>query len=267
VAGCHLAAPYLVGRDLRRLHRVEPADEVGRGSSRLTSSSKCCHEAGGDDGHEPRALRSPDVTTGGDWPTDPTPRDRLLHGIGRVCEVHVQLDLRLGMLLAGLAILAIPPDPEQAFKASLATDARLRRCRKLLVESALPEDLRLAGISALEDAREANKLRNRVVHDWWLERMEGSEASPFTRMQIAKGTPGLIAEPSDLAFVDNVEHRVHRAYVRVNSLVLAVGHAAVGAGVPLPEGFGYAEMLPEIRGEFDLNPDGTWNLRGTPDDG
>jgi hypothetical protein len=207
------------------------------------------------------------VTNGPDWPSEPTPHDRLLYGIGRVCEVHVQLDLRLSMLHAELAILAMPSDPQQAFKPSPGMAANIDRCRKLLAKSALPEDLRMAGSGALEDAREANELRNRVVHDWWLERMEDSQTTSFTRMRAATGVPGLVAEPSDLAFVDNAEHRVQRAYVRVNSLVLAIGQAEAGQGVALlPEGFGYDDMLPDIRGEFGLQPDGGWRRR-EPDEG
>lgn len=107
-----------------------------------------------------------------DWPSEPTRRDRLLYGIGRVCEVHVLLDWNLGILQAELAILVNPSDPEEAFHPTLATGWRIGHCKERLRQSALPEDLRTAGRGVLEAAHEANDRRNRVVHDAWLERIE-----------------------------------------------------------------------------------------------
>jgi hypothetical protein len=158
------------------------------------------------------SVRSIRVDTGGGpgWPSQSTRRDRLLYGIGRVCEVHVELDWTLGILQAEQAILANPSDPEQAFRPTVVTASRIARCQELLSQSSLPHDLRFAGESALVVAREANERRNRVVHDAWLERIETENGPAFNRVRIGKA--GLTYEPSDLDFVQDAEQ--HLASVR-----------------------------------------------------
>ena len=202
-----------------------------------------------------RALPSYLVDTGAtpDWPSEPTRHDQLLYGIGRVCEVHVLLDWNLGMLQAELAILANPSDPEQAFRPTLGTATRIDRCKELLPKSALPEDLRTAGDDALEEAREANERRNRVVHDAWLERIEAEDGPAFNRVRIGKA--GLTDEPSDLAYVHDADDRLARVRGRVNALSRAMNRLRNAAGRPMPEGLSYQELLPVIRGERPLDED------------
>jgi hypothetical protein len=177
-----------------------------------------------------------------DWPSEPTRHDRLLYGIGRVCEAHVQLDWNLGILQAELAILANPSNPEQAFHPTLATATRIDRCQELLRESTLPEDLRTAGDDALEDAREANEMRNRVVHDAWIKRMKAKDGHAFSRVRIGKAA--LIDQPSDLDFVHDAEQRLDRACGRLNALVKAMDLLRNAAGKWVPEGLGYQKLLP-----------------------
>jgi hypothetical protein len=188
-----------------------------------------------------------DTGAGSGWPSQPTRRDRLLYGIGRVCEVHVQLDWTLGILQAELAILANPSDPELAFRPAVTTATRISRCQELLSQSGLPQDLRSAGEDALKVAREANERRNRVVHDAWLERIESTDGSSFTRVRIRED--GLTDEPSDLDFVQDAEQ--HLATVRdcVSTLLMAMNRVRNADGKWMPEGLSYQELIPVIRGQ------------------
>ena len=188
-----------------------------------------------------------------EWPSEPTRHDRLLYAIGHVCEVHVLVDWNLGILQAELAILVNPSDPEEAFRPTLATASRIGCCQELLLQSALPEDLRTAGDDALEEAREANERRNRVVHDAWLERIEAEDGPAFDRVRI--GMAGLTDEPSDLAYVHDVEQRLASVRGRVNGLLTAMGRRRSAAGRSMPEGLSYQELLPVIRGERPLDED------------
>jgi hypothetical protein len=203
-------------------------------------------------GHE-RTVDRVDTGAGPAWPSQPTRRDRLLYGIGRVCEVHVFLDWTLGILQAELAILANPSDPAEAFDATVATGTRIARCRKLLSQSGLPQDLRIAGDHALEVALEANERRNRVVHDAWLERIEAEDGPAFDRVRIGKAA--LTDEPSDLAYVHDAEQRLASVRGRVSGLLTAMGRRRNAAGRPMPEGLSYQELLPVIRGERPLDED------------
>jgi hypothetical protein len=189
------------------------------------------------------------VDTGADpgWPSQPTRRDRLLYGIGRVCEVHVLLDWTLGILQAELAILANPSDPEVAFGPTVHTASRIARCKKLLSQSDLPQALRIEGDHALKAAREANDQRTRVVHDAWLERIESTDGNSFTRVQIEKD--GLTNEASDLDFVQDTEQRIVSVRDCVRALLMAMNRVRNAGGHPMPEGFSYEELIPVIRGQ------------------
>jgi hypothetical protein len=189
------------------------------------------------------------VNTGADsgWPRQPTPRDRLLYSIGRVCEVHVVLDWMLGALQAELAIVANPSDPEVAFRPTVVTATRIDRCHELLSQSDLPQDLRIAGDHALKVAREAHGRRNRVVHDLWLEPIEGTDGSSVTRVRI-RGD-GLTHELSDFNFVQDTEQLIVSVHDRVRALLRAMDRVRNAGGNPMPEGLSYQELIPVIRGQ------------------
>jgi hypothetical protein len=212
------------------------------GSSRRVSGRKGWQGRG----HE-RTVDRVDTGAGPGWPSQPTRRDRLLYGIGRVCEVHVLLDWTLGILQAELAILANPSDPEVAFGPTVRTARRIARCQELLSQSDLPQDLRIAGDHALEVAREANKRRNRVVHDAWLERIESTDGNSFTRVRIWEDK--LTDEPSDLDFVQDAEQRIVNVRDCVRALLMAMNRVRNADGNPMPKGLSYQELIPVIRGQ------------------
>jgi hypothetical protein len=198
------------------------------------------------------SVRSIGVDTGAGpgWPGHPTRRGRLLYGIGRVCEAHVVLDWTLGTLQAELAIVVNPADPEKAYRPRRTpplTTSFITRCRKLLSESGLPEDLRVAGDDALDAAWEANKPRNRVVHDAWFERIESTAGSSFTRVVIEDLK--LTDEPSDLDFVQDTEQGLVSARDCLRGLLAAMNRIRAAGGHPMPEGLSYQELIPVIRGE------------------
>jgi hypothetical protein len=185
-----------------------------------------------------------------DWPSEPTLRDRLLYGIGRVCEDYALLDWTLGMVQTELAIWVNPGKPEAAYKGTTSTSVRIDRCQELLARSPLPGDLIAAGDVALEDTRAVNSDRARVVHDAWGERIDAGDGPAFNRVQITKA--GLIYHGSDLEFVHDVEQCLERACEQLHALVEATGRVRNAAGHWVPEGLSYTQLLPAIRG----NPQG-----------
>jgi hypothetical protein len=88
--------------------------------------------------------------------------------------------------------------------------------------------------------------------------------SPYQRLRASKESIGYKSEPGDLAFVNDAEDALLRAFIRVQALVFAVSHAMFhGAG--LPGGPDDADIQRQLRGEFTLLPEGGWRVDG-PDD-
>lgn len=183
-------------------------------------------------------------------------RDQLLHGIGRVAQAQVQVEMALRQLYHWMTL----PGPAGYLAASrkgirpLAED-----CRVLVEKSVLSDDVKAAGEEALKDAMKADELRHRVVHDWWVQLMDADDpsAAPFRRLRAAKEALAYHAEPSDLDFVNNAEEQLLRTLVRINSLTFAASQP-VFRGASLPGGPTLEQLLADIRGEFTLLPGGGW---------
>jgi hypothetical protein len=185
--------------------------------------------------------------------------DQLLHGIGRVAQAQVQVEMILRHLYTGLTMPSVAAAYLGAKRNSI--DQLAQDCRVMLANSDLPDDIKTAGNDALIAGIEADKLRHKVVHEWWVQKMDSDDepnTAPYERLRAARTTIGYTSEPGDLAFVNDAEAALGRAYIRINSLVFAVTNLMVFGGAP-PPGVPYdPELLPSIRGEFTLLPDGGW---------
>jgi hypothetical protein len=114
----------------------------------------------------------------------------------------------------------------------------------MLANSELPEKAKLDGDEALKAGIEADKLRQRVVHDWWVQRLDATGAISFDRYRIVRRTLGFTVEPSDLGFIDDAEARLQSAQARISALSSLVVSAVPGAEAA------YDVLLSEIRGEI-----------------
>jgi hypothetical protein len=184
--------------------------------------------------------------------------DQLLHGIGRVAQAQVQLEIILRHLYTALTM---PSVAAYVGAKRNSIDQLVQDCRVMLPHTELPDDFKTAGNDALLAAKDADRLRHQVVHVWWVEKMDSDDptAAPYQRMRADRTTIGYTSEPGDLAFIKDAEEALLRAYVRISQLVFAVTNMIVG-GALLPGAPYDPELLPSICGEFTLLPDGGWRI-------
>jgi hypothetical protein len=150
-------------------------------------------------------------------PTD-DPSDRLALAIGRVAQAHVQLDFALrqvhqtlmspglGMFLSG-GVLSV---------ARLIEDIQI-----MLAKADLDPEILVAAKSALAAARDANEVRNRVVHDMWLPHPELQPVDGQVRWLTSRPQRGHLNSVSaagstrDLSYVADALAAQRRAQLRV----------------------------------------------------
>jgi hypothetical protein len=194
--------------------------------------------------------------------------DQLLHGIGRVAQAQVQVEIILRHIYTGLTMPSLVAAYVGAKRNSI--DQLTQDCRVMLANSYLPDKFKTAGEDALKAGTEADKLRHKVVHDWWVQKMDSDDdpnSARYDRLRAAKTTIGYTSEPSDLAFVNDAEAALRRAYIRIRSLVIAVNGLMVFGDAPPPGAPYDPELLPSIRGEFTLLPDGGWRPDSATEEG
>jgi hypothetical protein len=208
-----------------------------------------------------------DTNAGGASIADLSLYDQVLHGIGRVAQAQVQVEIILRHLYTALtmpSVAAAHLGPRRG-----GVDQLVKDCRVMLGSSDLPDDYRRAGNDALTAATEADQLRHTVVHQWWVQKMDadGTGTASYERLKASKTTIGYTAEPGDLSYIDEVEERLRRAYIRINSLVYAVTNSMTFAGQPPLVAIFKPDLLDEIRGEFTLLPGGGHRVHGSPSEG
>jgi hypothetical protein len=186
--------------------------------------------------------------------------DRLLHGIGRVAQAQVDVEITLRILYVQLTL----PSPGAYLVGNRRSIRQLvEDCRVMLANTELPEYVKTAGRAALDDTLAADELRNRVVHDRWLRDTDDPSGMAYQRQRIAKGTIGFKGEASDLGYVDKAEESLRRVQIRIQALyMLATNLMLLPAEVAAQPLLGEQELR-EIRGEFDLLPNGGYRMRGT----
>jgi hypothetical protein len=210
-------------------------------------------------------------------PADSSQRDRILHGIGRVAQAHVDLDRALRELLNTLhmpdrilrGMAEVLPPPVRWAAASVPTGHSgpgwnfkklVEACKAKLATMLTDETFRDAGLAALTDTLNANELRDRVVHDMWVERpaAEGTDAQVERWQRIPK-TSGFQIYPTDLDYIEKAQTKLRRSTVRVMELNWYV--STLMTPPPPPEWPPEAtadpnDLLAVIQGSFTLEPDG-----------
>lgn len=190
------------------------------------------------------------------------PWDRLLHGIGRVAQAQVRLEIRLRQVHT---LLAMPSPGAARLASSRRGVAQLvDDCKVMLDGAGLSDDLTEAARSALKSAKGADEKRHRVVHDWWTHRLSDEPGSvTFERHQLTRGSAGVHqVEASDLDFVWGVEQALLHVEIRLNSLAFALTNSFLDErGAHLVAGPDHRQLLQEIEGQFTLLPDGSYRMR------
>jgi hypothetical protein len=124
-----------------------------------------------------------------------------------------------------------------------------------------------AGDAALTDTLNADELRDRVVHDMWIERAsdEGDRDGGVERWQAMPKTGGLQIHASDLDFVDRAENQLRRSAVRIMELAWYVGTLMMpDPPSDWPEGAvaDPSDLLAVVQGRFDLLANGGYRPTG-----
>jgi hypothetical protein len=183
--------------------------------------------------------------------------DRLLHGIGRVAQAQVSLDLTLRRLYLDLA--GAPAGHLVVQVNSAKTLAR--NCQVMWDSMELDNEVKAAGDEALTAAKDADNLRDRTVHDHWVQKSGANDPAGYTRRRVDRKTISFTEELSDLTYVDNTEAQLLHADIRVAAMSVVV-NSTLGGTVSVP-----TDLLPlaQIRGEFTLLSDGSHQLHGPSD--
>jgi hypothetical protein len=231
--------------------------------------------------------------------------DRILRGTGRVAQAHVLLDRSLRNLLQTLDL----PDrvvrelrdqhdlPEELVAAmigaagpplSLADTSTtssgngpgwnfkklVKACQHKVNLVISDERFRQAARDALRTALDANELRDRVVHDMWIERpiepsSSAANGSQLERWQTVPKTSRIKIHTTDLSYIGKAEEAVIRSTVRVMELQHYVGYLMTGpppAHWPTEATPDLTALLAVIQGNFELLPNGGYRPLPTASD-
>jgi hypothetical protein len=110
--------------------------------------------------------------------------DKLLHVIGKVSQAHVVMERDIRNVLQTLLFPSLGIYLTPTFK---SVDQMVDGCRLMLRNADISADVIEAGELVLAAAKNADEKRNRVVHDWWLQRIdEDPENITFERHKLSK---------------------------------------------------------------------------------
>lgn len=160
-------------------------------------------------------------------PSDPAltlgDEDLLSLWVGRVARVHAMLEYNLSNVHGAL----LPYDTGSAPGTTpLSAELLIASCRKWLISAKLSDEVTTAGAQALEAARAANALRNRIVHDIWLLDSQ-SELRPLSSWNTFSRSsrqlrPYHLSTPRTLESVISVHTTLARSRLRVSGLFMAL---------------------------------------------
>ena len=167
------------------------------------------------------------------------PDDELALRIGRVARAHVNIDSGLRDVYR---TLAMPSLALYLANNNPSTNTLVEDCRLMLRKAVLEDDFREAASKVLAAAKQANEVRNRVIHDMWFADLSvDAPQDPLTWVTFrnARGELGrLVAEPPrDLTFLDDALKTLQRTTLRVIALdwglksVLPLFHGSFPEGV------------------------------------
>jgi len=150
--------------------------------------------------------------------------DQLSLCIGRVARAHTRLDNHLRNVHRSLA----GPGAARYLNTRIWSTVQLADdCEVMLSNASLDAVLVRAGLKAIEAARDSNGIRNRIIHDMWLQDNGpvGADQPPkWNAFWAARGQLGLIARPApfDIGCIQGAHATLERACLRVSGLFMAL---------------------------------------------
>ncbi len=191
---------------------------------------------------------------------DANPLDLLQMEIGRVAQIHVQLDHALRQVFVSLAT---PSPAIYLVNDRSSTESLVQACKTMLANAEVPGEVSQAGISALQAASAANVERNRVVHDMWIPEYEEPDGRSvrWHLSKIARGAFGFKSDGiHDLQSLKAARLQVFRAFSRVSALQWAL-HGTLpfyrGAGTDVAP---LSDWIAMMEDRFVLDEDGGFRI-------
>ena len=190
--------------------------------------------------------------------------DQLSLSIGQAIRAHALLEYRLRNVHEALGA----PDAEGGVAAGLlGADRLVSSCLALLRRANVTREITEAGEGSLKGARDANALRNRIVHDLWLfdPHSEAGEPPRWNTFRARPDQRGTVARPgpSDVRSVEDARTELERTGVRVSGLFMAL-HEVLPRHQDARKPRGWTSGLPTylalMRGHFRLAPNGDWEI-------
>ena len=199
------------------------------------------------------------------------PEDELCLWIGRVARAHVQLDMALRSVHQ---TLATPGLGVHLTNRITSTSILVDDCRSMLASALLDTRVQQAAEATLQAAKDANVVRNRVVHDMWLRdvALDDDEPPQWMVHRNVKGQlhPVEADAPRDVTFVAQATEQLARAGLRARAITWALWEVLPyfqGAMGPVPDGVGHdedsrgelASWVAVMENRFSLHSDGSFN--------
>lgn len=181
--------------------------------------------------------------------------DQLSLFVGRVARTNALLEYDLGNVWRTLG--------GEAHPAGAGVDQLANDCRRLLRKTYGDHLVVDAGLKALSAARRANSIRNRVVHDIWLEatisaNTDGGSWQPF-RLTAGQLEPAVAAAPVTVDVVAKAHESLRRARTRVSGLFMAL-HGLANQEAPThgraPKSNNLDRYLAMMNDHFELHDNG-----------
>ena len=195
------------------------------------------------------------------------PYDALCLWIGRVAQAHVHLDNRLRRVHQSLLA---PSLGVYLTNQITSTEVLVEDCRLMMPKADIPDHLMSATEEVFKEVRAANRVRNRVVHDMWLnvvtEEDQSGEGVRWWGFQHKRGelTSRSVDPPRDLTFASDAWNQINRVSVRVLAtdwamrLMLPFYRGSWGDAHPQRESEDLAVWVAVMRDRFTMNDDGSF---------
>ena len=170
----------------------------------------------------------------------------------------------IGILREIHRMLGMPSSAIYLTNSITSTDRLVDDCRVMISKTAASPELLAAAQAALQAAKDANKARNRVVHDMWLPAFapDGTDMiGHWSLMQLDKRGLGYMdpGTPKDISFAESVNAELGRAGIRVFALLWALQNV-----LPFYQGGLQAEPVADwvaiMNDRFVTNPDGSFSV-------
>ncbi len=169
-------------------------------------------------------MRSVDTSGAAAEPTALSRYDYMLYSIGAVAQTHVAMELTLRGLWGSLAALGYGGDTQQPPR-GLAN--LVRRCGTSIRRLPVPATVKEAAAGVLELVVEATRLRNRVVHDYWIDVEPGELSSGWAgwvRTNPELPLDSIRSEASDQLYVERCRLQVGHCLVLISDLTQLLWH-------------------------------------------